>query len=161
MTQPPAFPFTISAPESDDVETLTAFNVALAAESEGTRLIPATVAAGVQAVLDDPQKGRYFVARIGDDPENPGEVVGQVLVTVEWSDWRNGPIWWVQSVYVCPEHRRQGIFRGLFKHVLTQAKAAAVPTVRLYVERENTAARATYTSFGMTEPGYLVMEKML
>lgn len=136
-----------------DAATLAAFNAALAWESEHRRLDPATLAAGVGAVLADPAKGFYTVAERG------GEVVGQVLVTFEWSDWRAGWFWWVQSVYVRPDARRGGVFRGLFAHL--HAAAAADPTVigvRLYVERDNAAARQVYAALGLAETGYDVLE---
>ena len=87
------------------------FNVVLAEESEGSRLEPARVQAGVDAVLKDPAKGVYYVVVAG------GAVIGQTMITYEWSDWRNGNLWWIQSVYVKPEFRGQGVFRRLFEHV--------------------------------------------
>ncbi len=150
-----------------DASVIAAFNVALAAESEHLALDPPTVEAGVTAVLRDAAKGRYFVARsvdtaAGNAPDDAaGLVVGQILITYEWSDWRNGQMWWVQSVYVDPDHRRRGIFRALLEHVLEAAAAAGVAIVRLYVEQNNSPARATYTSLGLKDAGYLVMERSL
>lgn len=143
-----------------DAEVVAAFNLALAEETEGKALDPATVRAGVRAVLGDAAKGRYFVARLTEGAE-AGAVVGQLMVTVEWSDWRNGPLWWVQSVYVRPDHRRRGVFRALFRHVVAAAEAEGSPAVRLYVEEHNAAARATYASLGMGPTGYLVLERPL
>ncbi len=139
-----------------DGETLAAFNVALADESEGLKLDPPTVLAGVRALLADAGKGRYFVARdaAGDEP------IGQIMVTVEWSDWRNGPLWWVQSVYVRPDRRRRGVFTALLRHVVDAARAAGCPAVRLYVEEHNAAARATYAALGLKDSGYVVMEQL-
>jgi len=137
-----------------DLATVAAFNAALALETEGKRLDPATLAAGVAAVLGDPAKGHYLVADDG------GTVVGQCLVTLEWSDWRNGWFWWIQSVYVAPAARRTGAFRALYRHL--EAAAAARPDVigiRLYVERDNARAQATYVSLGLTEEPYALMAR--
>lgn len=153
-------PFEITAATPDDTETVAAFNIALAAESEDKQLDPPTVHAGVRAVLSDPSKGRYFVARLTHGPE-VSAIIGQLMVTVEWSDWRNGPLWWVQSVYVRADHRRRGVFRALFRHILAVAKAEGCPAVRLYVEEHNAAARATYAALGLGSTGYLVLERPL
>jgi GNAT superfamily N-acetyltransferase len=152
--------FEIGTATPEDAEAVAAFNIALAAETEGKALDPPTVAAGVRAVLDDPAKGRYFVARLAGGPE-AGAVIGQLMVTVEWSDWRNGPLWWVQSVYVRPDHRRVGVFGSLFRHVLAAARAEGSPAVRLYVEQHNLPARATYAALGLEPTGYLVLERPL
>ena len=132
-----------------------AFNTAIAWETEDKRLDPAVLTAGVRAVLSDSARGFYTVV------ERDGEVVGQIMVTFEWSDWRNGEIWWLQSVYVLPEFRRQGVFRSLIQHL--QAEAAASPNVvglRLYVEEHNTTAQATYDRLGLKLAGYVVMEAL-
>src|SRR5437588_48141 len=130
------------------------FNRLLARESEGKDLDVALLEPGVQAVLADPHKGLYFLA------ERDGEAIGQLGVTYEWSDWRNGWFWWIQSVYVRPQARRRGVFCALFDYVHAAAKND--PTViglRLYVERDNIAAQKTYRSLGMVETGYFVLEK--
>jgi GNAT superfamily N-acetyltransferase len=143
----------IRAARTDDAEFLAAGNVAMAWESEHKQLDPATVTHGVRAVLDDDAKGRYFIA------ERDGQPVGQLMVTYEWSDWRNGNFWWIQSVYVLPEARRLGVFRSLFAHLEQLAKAdATVRGIRLYVERENERAQATYRYCGLEDAGYVVME---
>jgi len=136
-----------------DADFLAAGNVAMALETEHKRLDPATIAAGVRAPFADPGKGRYFIA------EQAGERVGQLMITYEWSDWRNGTFWWIQSVYVLPDARRSGVFRALFRH-LEQLAAAdpAVCGIRLYVERENDRAQATYRHCGLEDAGYAVME---
>jgi ribosomal protein S18 acetylase RimI-like enzyme len=108
----------------------------------------------VAAVLADPHKGLYFVA------EDDVQVVGQVCLTYEFSDWRNGWMWWIQSVYVRPEYRRQGVFRALYEHVYQSAVAdPEVIGLRLYVERDNHGAQEVYKRLGMERTGYLVLER--
>lgn len=137
-----------------DAERLVAFNLAMARESEGLALDPVTLRAGVAALLADPARGRTFVV------EEAGEVVAALMLTTEWSDWRDGWFWWIQNVYVAPEHRRRGHYRRLHDHV--RGLAAAAPDVRglrLYVERENDGAQRTYRSLGMHETAYRVYEE--
>jgi ribosomal protein S18 acetylase RimI-like enzyme len=139
-----------------DAAVIVEFNRLLALESENLVLDPARLAAGVAAVLADSVKGLYFLAEVG------GEVAGQIGTTTEYSDWRHGWHWWIQSVYVRPEFRRQGIFRLLYAHVEKLAQGdPEVVGLRLYVEHENLAARQTYQALGMAQTGYLVMEKGL
>ncbi|MCU0704053.1 MAG: GNAT family N-acetyltransferase [Fimbriiglobus sp.] len=129
-----------------------AFNVAMALETEGKTLHEPTLRAGVRAALADPAKGFYLMAERG------GEVVGQLMVTTEWSDWRNGWYWWIQSVYVKPEARGAGVFRALFEHL--KAKAVADPSIigmRLYVEHDNARAKAVYAKLGLSEEPYHLM----
>jgi ribosomal protein S18 acetylase RimI-like enzyme len=136
-----------------DADFLAHGNAAMALETEHKHLDPAVVAAGVRAALSDAAKGRYFIA------ERDGVPVGQLMITYEWSDWRNGTFWWIQSVYVLPEARRGGVFRALYRHL--EHLAADDPTIcgiRLYVERENSRAQATYTHCGMGDAGYVIME---
>lgn len=136
-----------------DEPVLAAFNTAIAWETERKRLDPTVLAAGVRAVLTDPARGFYTVAERG------GEVIGQMMVTFEWSDWRNGWFWWVQSVYVHESARRSGVFRALYRSI--EEAAAADPTViglRLYFERDNTRAHATYRALGMGDTAYGIME---
>ncbi len=136
-----------------DAEIIARFNSAMAEETEGRPLQPDTIREGVAAVLGDPAKGRYWVAEVD------GEVVGQLMVTYEWSDWRNGVLWWIQSVYVPPAWRRRGVFSSLYHHVESAATAQAdVCGLRLYVERDNAGAQSTYRSLGMSESNYRVME---
>jgi ribosomal protein S18 acetylase RimI-like enzyme len=137
-----------------DLAIVAEFNRRLALESEGKTLDADVVLQGVRTVLAEPVRGRYFLALDGDT------VVGQLMITTEWSDWRNGWFWYIQSVYVRAEARRQGVFRALYQHV--EATARAEPTViglRLYVEKENHVARQTYANLGMSDAGYVVMEK--
>jgi GNAT superfamily N-acetyltransferase len=138
----------------DYAATIVDFNQRLAWESEQKRLDMPTLQQGVKRLLADASWGRYFIA-ICD-----GQIVGQLLITYEWSDWRNGPIWWLQSVYVIPEFRRQGVFRRLHAHVRGLAKEGGqAVALRLYVEENNHAARETYRRAGMHDAGYLVMEE--
>lgn len=132
-----------------DEDTIVAFNAAIAWETEHLKLDESVLRQGVRAGLTDPAKGFYTVAELN------GEVVGQMLVTFEWSDWRNGYFWWIQSVYVRADARRGGVFRGLFEHIRNAAIAEPdVIGLRLYVERENTRAQSAYTALGMVEEGY-------
>jgi ribosomal protein S18 acetylase RimI-like enzyme len=135
-----------------DEDTLVKFNAALAWESEAKRLNEAILRAGVRAAFDDPAKGFYVVA------EREGRIVGQSGVTFEWSDWRNGWYWWIQSVYVREDARRQGVFTAIYKHL--EAEATADPTVigiRLYVEKENARAQAAYRALGLQAEDYFLM----
>lgn len=136
-----------------DEAVLADFNAALAWESERKRLDPEVLRAGVRSLLSDPNKGFYTVAELG------GEVVGQVMVTYEWSDWRNGWFWWVQSVYVRDDARRGGVFRSLFRALHDQAEAdPAVIGIRLYVERDNSRAQLTYRALGLRDTPYHLLE---
>ena len=135
-----------------DADVIYEFNRLMAKETENKDLDPAILKAGVAAVLADPHKGRYLVAELD------GKVVGQLGVTLEWSDWRNGNFWWIQSVYVAVFARRLGVFRKLYEHLLDEARAQTdVIGVRLYVEHDNVAAQATYKKLGMEMTGYHVM----
>ena len=147
--------FEIRDATADDWQTIVEYNLQLAAETENKVLDRPTIEAGVKAVLADDRKGRYFVAIAA------GEIIGQMMHTWEWSDWRNGNVWWLQSVYVKHAARRQGVFRGLYRHL--EALAADDPGVvglRLYVEIENVRAKQTYEQLGMQDADYLVMEAM-
>ncbi len=129
------------------------FNMQLARESEGLELEAARVQAGVAAMLQDRAKGIYYVA------EAEGAVIGQTMITYEWSDWRNGNIWWIQSVYVKPEFRRAGVFRAIFDHLRNLARARReVCGIRLYVHADNLRACQAYERLGMTRTKYQVFE---
>jgi len=136
-----------------DAATIADYNTRLALESEGMTLAPEVVGPGVKAMLADRSMGRYWVA------EADGEVVGQIMVTYEWSDWRNGVIWWIQSVYVHGDYRRAGVFSALYRHVESLARQdPQVCGLRLYVERDNARAQRTYASLGMIMTDYQVMQ---
>jgi GNAT superfamily N-acetyltransferase len=149
---------------SADAHWLADCAIALARETEDKALDPETVRAGIDAGLADPAKARYFIAmhdaRAGAD--TIGMPAGTLMLTREWSDWRNGDWWWIQSVYVVPEFRRHGAFTALYRHVETLAHATpGVIGLRLYVERENAAAQATYAALGLRDAGYRILETAL
>lgn len=136
-----------------DAAIIADFNTRLAWETEQLKLDAKTILRGVRAVLKDATKGTYFVA------EHEGAVIGQLLITSEWSDWRNGNFWWIQSVYVAAAQRQSGVFRALFDHVQKLALARReVCGLRLYVEQNNQRAQRTYTKLGMTKTYYEVFE---
>jgi GNAT superfamily N-acetyltransferase len=147
-------PLVIRRAGPGDTDLVVDFNRRLAEESEGKKLDTTLLTAGVAQALADPQKGLYFLA------SDSGRVIGQMMITTEWSDWRNGWFWWIQSVYVRAEARRQGVFRSLFEHVHQAAQRdSSVIGLRLYVDRGNHAAQETYRHMGMTETEYFVLEK--
>jgi GNAT superfamily N-acetyltransferase len=140
----------------DDIERMANWAVAMAWETEQKKLDPDTVRKGIRAVFDQPGRGRYLIA------ERNGEAAGTLMLTYEWSDWRNGDWWWIQSVYVAPEHRRQGVYAALHAHVKQAAETRAdVCGLRLYVEHHNTNAQRTYESLGMGDAGYKMYEAAL
>ncbi|PQJ34633.1 GNAT family N-acetyltransferase [Salinibacter sp. 10B] len=140
----------------EDADTIAHFNRQMAEETEGKSLDRETVRNGVQALFADPSRGFYLVA-VRDE-----RIVGSLMITTEWSDWRNGTFWWIQSVYVRPEARRSGVYRALHRAVRRQARdVEEVCGLRLYVERGNEAARETYEAMGMTETSYRMYEEML
>ena len=147
---------TIRDAAAGDAEIIADFNSRLASETEGMRLSPEVINRGVETLLADQSKGRYWVAQADS------RVVGQIMVTYEWSDWRNGMIWWIQSVYVHGDYRRSGVFSLLYRHVESLARRdPQVSGIRLYVERDNARARRTYESLGMDMTDYRVMQSML
>jgi GNAT superfamily N-acetyltransferase len=136
-----------------DREVIAEFNVRLAEESEALHLEPACVRAGVEALLRDPNKGSYYLAEVN------GAVAGQTMITYEWSDWRNGNLWWIQSVFVKPEFRGKGVFQRLFEHVRALAgRQKNVPALRLYVHADNKRAHRSYEKLGMSRTKYEVYE---
>jgi len=139
---------------SADLAFIVSANRALADESEGLALDVETLRAGVEALLDGRAPGRYWIA------ERDGEPVGQLLITFEWSDWRNRMVWWIQSVYVMPGARRHGVFRALYAHVQREARAAGAAGLRLYVDVTNSRAEAVYAAMGMNGGHYRVFEEM-
>ncbi len=137
----------------EDADSLVEFNQAMALETEGKKLDSQTLKSGVEAAFRDDKKGFYVVA------ESDNKIVGGLMVTFEWSDWRNAWFWWIQSVYILPEFRGKGIYRGLYEFVVNKAKAQEnVCGFRLYVERENTKAQKVYEKLGMDVSHYLMYE---
>ena len=153
--------YAVTPATPDDAAAVAAFNCDLAAETEDLALDPAVVRAGVDALLADAAKGRYFLARPAGSAtgEASGEVAGQLMVTTEWSDWRNGDWWWVQSVFVAPAHRRRGVFATLLDAAAAAADAAGAVGLRLYVERDNAPALAAYARRGFRETHYRLWER--
>lgn len=136
-----------------DHRTIVAFQCRLAHETENLTLDENIVAAGVRTVLDDPARGGYWLAELN------GQVVGCLLTLPEWSDWRNGTVLWIHSVYVRPEFRRRGVFRALYQHVARIVEGDdSLKGLRLYVDRRNRAARKTYEALGMDGEHYQLYE---
>jgi GNAT superfamily N-acetyltransferase len=143
------------AAERRDIPAIIEFQLAMARETEGLELDLAVLTRGVEALFADPALGRYFVADSG------GEIAGSLMITYEWSDWRNGMVWWIQSVYVHPEYRRRRIYAGLYAHVRRLVEdEATVRGIRLYVDRRNKLAQQVYQRLGMDGEHYLVFEWM-
>ena len=140
----------------EDAESIIAFNQAMARETENRTLKEKIISAGVLRIFDEPNHGFYLVA------ENRERIIGTLMVTNEWSDWRNGEFWWIQSVYIEKNYRRKGIYREMYQFV---KKLAASQTdicgFRLYVEKDNTIAQQTYRSLNMEETPYLLFEEEL
>ena len=138
--------------QAADAEVMVRFNAAMAFETETLRLDEDCLRRGVLAVLADHAKGRYFLA------EAESRIVGQTLVTYEWSDWRHGFWWWIQSVYVVPDYRRRGVFSALYRHVQSAAETQGALGLRLYVEEQNLPAQETYLNLGMRASHYRMFE---
>ena len=139
---------------AEDLDALVAGNMALAEETERVHLDAGTLRQGIQALLESRAPGRYWVAELD------GRVVGQLLITYEWSDWRNRMVWWIQSVYVVSEARGRGVMRALYSHARHEAVAAGAGGLRLYVDTSNTRAQAVYAALGMNGDHYRVFEDM-
>ena len=148
-------PLQIRAATLADVSDLAAWNAAMAWETEHRQLDRAILERGVRGVFEQPRRGFYLVA------EHDGAAIGCLLVTYEWSDWRDGDFWWIQSVYVAPAARRLGAFRALYAAVARRAAAAGAVGLRLYVETENARAQATYEGLGMQRCHYFMYEALL
>jgi GNAT superfamily N-acetyltransferase len=144
----------IRAASVADADVVTAFNIAMAMETEGLKLDVKRALAGARTGLADRDRANYYLCDFG------GATIGQLMVTAEWSDWRNGFWWWIQSVYVVPEHRRRGVFRQLYRHVRELAGSRGdVCGLRLYVHKENARAIDTYRMLGMNLTDYLICEE--
>jgi GNAT superfamily N-acetyltransferase len=137
-----------------DAATITRFNAAMGWETEGILLDKSRLHKGVKAILRDPTKGFYLVA------ETKGKMVGQIMITREWSDWRNGYFWWIQSVYVRSPYRRHGIYRALHEYVVDAGrKRKDICGIRLYVDRHNSCAQKVYKKLGMKRSNYEMFEE--
>ena len=147
-----------------DAERIAAFQQAMALETEGKTLDPETLRQGIAAVFQDARKGFYIVAvasgdASGDDDVDAQQVIGSLLITYEWSDWRNATFWWIQSVYVHPDWRRIGVYRRMYAYVLDAVNARKdICGIRLYVERANAVAQQTYANLGMRKSHYDLYE---
>jgi GNAT superfamily N-acetyltransferase len=139
---------------ASDIDAIIQYNQRLATETEGKTLDPAVIAAGVRRGFASPQMCRYFIAEVD------GRIAGTTMLTYELTDWRNGVIWWLQSVFIEPEHRRHGVFRAIYRHIESLARAHPdVRALRLYVHRDNARAMKTYESLGMEKAAYELYER--
>jgi GNAT superfamily N-acetyltransferase len=137
-----------------DAPSIIDFQLRMALETENMKLVPEIVTKGVDAVFHDHSRGQYYIA------ESDGKVVASLLITYEWSDWRNCNVWWFQSVYVIPEFRRQGVFRKMYSHIRALAEEQDIAGLRLYVETKNSRAQKTYEALGMSSEHYAFYEWM-
>ena len=137
----------------EDISQIVRFQLAMARETEGIELNPSTVEKGVSAVIEDPAKGHYYLA------ENGGEILGSLLTTYEWSDWRNGTIIWIQSVYVLPAQRRKGVYSQMYLHIKNKVlNSIDLNGIRLYADIDNKPAHKTYQKLGMNKDHYITFE---
>lgn len=137
-----------------DAEFLVRGNAEMALETEGLSLDLDRLRDGVHALFEDPSRGFYLVAEVD------GRRAGQMMITFEWSDWRNATFWWIQSVWVDPAYRRCGVFSALYRHAerAVQESGGRICGLRLYVESANETAQATYLKLGMRRAGYDMFE---
>jgi ribosomal protein S18 acetylase RimI-like enzyme len=146
--------FVIRKGRIEDAEILAKFNQFMALETENKKLDYDTVFRGVNNLIKNPQYGCYFIAE-------KNKILGSLMITTEWSDWCNGLFWWIQSVYVHPEYRRQGVYRKLYRFVKERAKKESnVCGLRLYVEKDNLVAQKSYEALGMKETSYKIFEDL-
>ena len=147
--------FIIVRGEVCDIDSIVQFQVDMAMESEGCALNKEKVTIGVTAAMLDDSKGIYWVAKI------EGKIIGSLMLTREWSDWNNEWYWWIQSVYVTPEYRKQGVYKAMYLKVKDAAKENNVSQIRLYVEKTNLSAQKVYQNDGMHESHYLMFEEYI
>lgn len=151
-------PFIVRRARAEDIDTLVQYSAAMAEETEGRVLDRDLLHRGTLAVLQSSEKGFYLVAEGPRYAEWP--IIGQLMVTYEWSDWRNAAFWWIQSVYVHPSWRRRGVYRSLHESVVKQARDRGdVCGIRLYVEEQNSLAQAAYTHVGLSQANYRMFEE--
>jgi ribosomal protein S18 acetylase RimI-like enzyme len=138
-----------------DAGVIADFNNRLAEETESRSLAQDLIGPGVEALLSDQTKGRYWVAELDD------KIIGQIAVSYEWSDWRNGMLWWIQSVYIHSSQRRKGVYSKLYRHVESLAQTDEnVIGIRLYLEKDNERAQSTYEKLGMGMTNYRIMQTL-
>lgn len=137
---------------AQDAQSIAVFQVAMALETENKKLDPDKVLVAVKSVFEDSQKGFYLVAEVD------GQVVGSLMITYEWSDWRNGNMWYIQSVFVMAPHRGKGLFTAMYHKVMELAKSENATYVRLYVETDNDVAQKTYEKLGMKRMPYYMYD---
>ena len=147
--------FAVSRGEVCDIDTIVQFQADMAMESEGCVLNKEKVIKGVTAAMLDDSKGIYWVAKY------EGKTIGSLMITREWSDWNNEWYWWIQSVYVTPEYRKQGVYKAMYQKVKDAAKENNVSQIRLYADKTNLSAQKAYQSLGMHESHYLMFEEDL
>jgi len=152
---PERFPMNIRFADKNDAAALVDFNLAMALETEGKRLDTTIVDTAVRSVFTDTEKGFYVVA------EEDGVIVGGLMITYEWSDWRNAWWWWIQSVYIRPEGRGKRVYSLLYDFVKAKAKDAGAYGIRLYVETENVHAQRVYDKVGMQRSNYIMYDEQL
>jgi len=149
---------TVRTATIQDAELIARFNQAMAMETESKALDWGTISAGVERMVVNPELGFYLVF----EPDNGGQITGCLGITFEWSDWRNGLFWWIQSVYVSPDSREQGVFAAMYHEVQTLARETPnVIGIRLYAERDNQRALRTYFGLGMDETDYKLLEYLI
>ena len=146
---------TITRGKASDIDAIVRFQADMAMESEGTRLDMDRLTLGVSSAINDEQKGIYLVARANGTP------IGSLMLTREWSDWNNQWYWWIQSVYVMPEYRNQGIYRAMYTTLKDMARDNGVSQIRLYADKSNVSAQHVYKRLGMHESHYLMFEEKI
>ncbi|MGE0091348.1 MAG: GNAT family N-acetyltransferase [Bacteroidia bacterium] len=138
-----------------DLDEILDFQISMAKETESIDLERGVLQIGVSSVLEDSTKAKYFIA------DNEGEAAGMLMITTEWSDWRNGWVWWIQSVYVKPGYRKMGVYKMLYNHIKKIVGSSdELKGIRLYVDKRNVRAQQVYESLGMTGDHYTTYEWM-
>ena len=136
-----------------DIDNIAKFNTDMAFETESINLDQVDLRLGIAAVISDSNLGFYLIS------EREGMMIGQILITKEWSDWRNGWFWWIQSVFVEPNHRRMGVYSAMYKKIVDMAdREGNVCGLRLYVDRDNLSAKQVYSHLGMSQSHYDLYE---
>jgi ribosomal protein S18 acetylase RimI-like enzyme len=146
---------TITRGETSDIDAIVRFQADMAMESEGIMLDMCRLTSGVTSAMKDESKGTYLVARANGTP------IGSLMLTREWSDWNNQWYWWIQSVYVMPEYRNQGIYRAMYTTLKDMARESGVSQIRLYADKSNVSAQHVYKRLGMHESHYLMFEEKI